>query len=141
MTDRERAARSRARRQAIKNDGRTAAVTLNFTPDELVRFGQHVAGRYSEWPDHASVEDIMRHDLKLSTIICQDLAERPDSNEWDVHLKREYDALCAACASSICDCPRLPPGADGKDWRDCQAKGEKAWCAGRVRAAPVETAD
>jgi len=136
MSDRERAARHRARRKAIEADGRTAAITLHFTPDEQAEFARHVASQWPEWPKHASLADVMRHEMRLETISGQDAAlakERPDDDPDRQRLDAEWKALLVACTSTTCDCPRVPRSEDGKEWRECVAvNGKHRWSAGRV---------
>ena len=136
MSDRERAARHRAKRKVIEADGRTAAITLHFTPDEQAEFATHVAGGSPEWPDHASLADVMRHELRLCTVCAKEVAlerERPDNDPDVKRLSDEWEALTHACASTTCNCPRLPWTPDGRDWRQCAATGgQDRWCAGRA---------
>jgi len=129
MATRDRAAymrEYRARRKAADATNRTERVTLHLTAAEvrdLERWFRSGCGHdgFPEFPEHASLEDAIRHYLRGQVAFDDAIAygaKSDDEADWT-----EHDALSDTCSATACRCP-VHGESDGVTWRTCAATGK-----------------
>ena len=124
----------RQRRKAADATNRTERVTLFLTPNEIADLSRYLAAEWSEFPEHASLADMIRAELRYMVVPL------PESDDDPPH--PEAAALLESCHATGCRCPvhhPPAPSSDTRTWRECAARDGTPTLSARNPRSPVTT--